>query len=62
MSLNIVCSNKDNVLLDDFDDDFGEVLLFFACEEYHKLYLSKQLCRNSTVTGHEYVMEVLHGH
>ncbi|XP_062080617.1 uncharacterized protein LOC133785388 [Humulus lupulus] len=61
MSLNVARFNKDN-LLDDSDDEFGEILLYFACEEYNQLYLSKQPCRNSSLSGHEYVMEVLHGH
>ncbi|XP_062112560.1 uncharacterized protein LOC133823730 [Humulus lupulus] len=61
MSLNVARFNKDN-LLDDSDDEFGEILLYFACEEYNQLYLSKQPCRNSALSGHEYVMEVLHGH
>ncbi|XP_062085765.1 uncharacterized protein LOC133791874 [Humulus lupulus] len=61
MSLNVAWFNKDN-LLDDSDDEFGEILLYFACEEYNQLYLSKQPCRNSALSGHEYVMEVLHGH
>ncbi|XP_062094130.1 protein ALP1-like [Humulus lupulus] len=61
MSLNVARFNKDN-LLDDSDDEFGEILLYFACEAYNQLYLSKQPCRNSTLSGHEYVMEVLHGH
>ncbi|XP_062100556.1 uncharacterized protein LOC133806474 [Humulus lupulus] len=61
MSLNVARFNKDN-LLDDSDDEFGEILLYFVCEEYNQLYLSKQPCRNSALSGHEYVMEVLHGH
>ncbi|XP_062117238.1 uncharacterized protein LOC133831084 [Humulus lupulus] len=61
MSLNVARFNKDN-LLDDSDDEFGEILLYFACEEYNQLYLSKQPCRNSALSGHEYVMEVLHEH
>ncbi|XP_062103745.1 uncharacterized protein LOC133814850 [Humulus lupulus] len=61
ISLNVARFNKDN-LLDDSDNEFGEILLYFACEEYNQLYLSKQPCRNSALSGHEYVMEVLHGH
>ncbi|XP_062099925.1 uncharacterized protein LOC133805787 [Humulus lupulus] len=61
MSLNIARFNKDN-LLDDSDDEFGEILLYLACEEYNQFYLSKQPCRNSAISGHEYVMEVLHDH
>ena len=61
MSLDITQFNKDN-LLDDSDDEFGEIVLCFACEEYNQLYLSKQPCRNSALSGHEYVMEVLNGH
>ncbi|XP_062075408.1 uncharacterized protein LOC133779465 [Humulus lupulus] len=61
MSLNVARFNKDN-LLDDSDDEFGEILLYFACVEYNQLYLSKQPCRNSVLSGHEYVMVVLHDH
>ncbi|XP_062104144.1 protein ALP1-like [Humulus lupulus] len=61
MSLNVARFNKDN-LLDDSEDEFGEILLYFASEEYNQLYLSKQPCRNLALSGHEYVMEVLHGH
>ncbi|XP_062075405.1 protein ALP1-like [Humulus lupulus] len=39
MSLNVARFNKDN-LLDDADDEFGEILLYFAYEEYNQLYLS----------------------
>ncbi|XP_060971415.1 protein ALP1-like isoform X1 [Cannabis sativa] len=54
--------NKNNLLLDDSDDEFGELLILFACVEYNQLYLTKEPCRNSALSGHEYVMEVLHGH
>ena len=39
MSLNVVHSNKIDVLFEDSDDEFSEVLLFVACEEYYDLYL-----------------------
>ncbi|KAM6583514.1 hypothetical protein CsatB_010516 [Cannabis sativa] len=54
--------NKNNLLLDDSDGEFGELLILFACVEYNQLYLTKEPCRNSALSGHEYVMEVLHGH
>lgn len=61
MSLNITQFNKNN-LLDDSDDEFGDILLYFSCEEYNQLYLSKQPCKNSALSSHEYVIEALNGH
>ena len=60
--LNIIYSNKDNVLLDYSNNEFGEYYWFFACEKYHELYLSKQSYRNLALIGHGHVMEVLYGH
>ncbi|XP_062075159.1 L10-interacting MYB domain-containing protein-like [Humulus lupulus] len=50
ISFNVARFNKDN-LLDDSDDEFGEIFLYFACEEYNQLYISKQPCRNSNCVG-----------
>jgi hypothetical protein len=61
MSLSITNSKIFDFLDDDSDEEFGEILLFCALDEYHKLYLSKQPCRNSVLTGHDYVLEIMNG-
>ena len=61
MSLSITNSKIIDLLDDDSDEEFAEVLLFCALDEYHELYLSKQPCRNSALTGHDYVLEILNG-
>ena len=48
-------------MLDDSHDELGEVLLLCALEEHHNAYHTKQPCRNSTLTGHDYVLEILNG-
>ena len=61
MSLSITNSKIIDLLDDDSDEEFAEVLLFCALDEYHELYLSKQPCRNFALTGHDYVLEILNG-
>ena len=48
-------------LLNDSNDELGEVLLLCELEDYHNAYLTKQPCRNSALTGHDYVLEILNG-
>ena len=48
-------------LLNDSNDELGEVLLLCELEDYHNAYLTKQPCRNSVLTRHDYVLEILNG-
>ncbi|XP_060961641.1 protein ALP1-like [Cannabis sativa] len=48
--------------IEKFESEVSRALVLFACAEYNRLYLTKEPCRNSALSGHEYVMEVLHGH
>ena len=50
--------------LSDFDsdsDDEKNLVITLALMEYDRLYLNKQPCRTSTLTGHEWVQEIIRG-
>lgn len=63
MSITFRSSNDTRELIeDDSDDEFAEVILLCALEKYHRTYFSKKPCRDSELSGHDYIFEVLKGH
>ena len=57
-SQDVVYFNNNIVLGDNSDDDLAEVLMLYSLGSY----IPEELCRDSILSGHEYVVEVLNGH
>ncbi|PON70467.1 hypothetical protein PanWU01x14_081360 [Parasponia andersonii] len=57
-SQNVVYFNNNIILGVDSEYDLAEVLIFYSLGSY----VPKELFRDSILSGHEYVVEVLNGH